>query len=458
MSWPNLLYGSIGRRVVRLRRSRLLEHRSPGQIIVLAALAFVPMIGFAGISVDFGNIYMRYRMLQTGADAAALAGMRVIASGVPGTTYTTTDVANAISTHLTNNAAGATVTTQQLLWGTSSNADQCLATATPTTVNLTAATTTQLWTAHCLQVTGNLSFNTWFVQIVGVSTFNVQATSTVTAAPVTAMSGLRPITIPDTGVVVNGLPTTPWGPQWSAILGTKTCTEWQAAPVPHPIGPDPPCPGGLTMAQYKGLVNFLGPPSPPAVYTGNSNATGCHYEDHPTPSNENQEVGWDNPTHAHAGIPWTGGWTNSVFQKDTGYTNCSNSASFNNAVGYWAANGYGGVISAGPAASGQGDFFTLNNGNLGNNFHGPLSGACTGPTMVIYLPVFDAMADPNHNTQTAVHLESFAALQITCPLPNPSSSVTGTIVQAPVPASQVKATGGSRQQGASNVTLIKLVG
>lgn len=432
--------------------------RNRGQILVLAAVAMVPLLGMAGIAVDLGNLYLRSRTLQLGADAAALAGMRTIASGVPGVTFTTTDVQSALTTLLSANAPGATVTTQQLLWGASSNADQCLSSGVVNTVNLATASISDLWTAHCLLVVGSLTVPTYFAQVLGFSSFTIQATTTATAAPVTAMAGLRPITIPDSAIVVNGAPATPWGPSWDNNIASKPCTQWLLAPVPHAIAPEPACPLGENMSPYKGLVNFLGPPSPPSENTGPSNSSGCHYHQHTLPSGETQEVGWNNPLHSHPLIPWTGPWSNSVYQKDTGYTNCTNSASFNAAVGYWATNGYGGVISAGPAVDGEGDFFTLNNGNLGANFHTPLSSACTPPSMVIYLPVFDSVSDPNHNSQITVHMGSFAALQISCPLPPPSSSVTGTFVQSPVPPDLVRQTGGSRQVGASNVTILKLVG
>lgn len=49
--------------------------RLPGQSIVVIAFMLVVMIGFVGLSVDVGNAYGQQRRVQSGVNAAAVAGM-----------------------------------------------------------------------------------------------------------------------------------------------------------------------------------------------------------------------------------------------------------------------------------------------------------------------------------------------------------------------------------------------
>ncbi|MBM2810513.1 MAG: Tad protein [Chloroflexi bacterium] len=456
--------------------------RSPGQVLVLVALGMVPLLGAVGVSIDVGQIFMRYRQVQTAADAGALAGTRNMASGVPGVDVTSATVTTAITTYVTANVPAATIASAKLLKGTGGstrNAYDCIVNRdTSSDVNVSSASTNDLWTADCLQVISRNTFNTYFVQIVGISTFTVTATSTASATPVTAMGGIRPITIPDSYANATGTTVTPWGPNWATdtVLGSKTCAQWTAALVPHPQSPDPPCsPGTISISSsYKGMVNLMGPPSPPNEYTSNSSASGCHWHMHNS-GTDNQDIGWSNPVRpAHSGSYTVthhgttsplGWWDNLQYRIDPAYNNCNNSASFHGAIERFAEFGYDGVISAGAASAAKGDFFTLNNGNLGDNFSGPLDDACDafGTQMTIFIPLFDAFADPNHSGQggtpsrpPVVHISSFAALRILCSDIG-GSSVAGTLVQGNVPPDEVMGSGGIREVGKPNLTVIKLV-
>jgi hypothetical protein len=60
----------------RLRASRLLvlgSRREDGQALILTAFALVVLIGFAGLLIDGGRLYIAQRKLQQAVDAAALA-------------------------------------------------------------------------------------------------------------------------------------------------------------------------------------------------------------------------------------------------------------------------------------------------------------------------------------------------------------------------------------------------
>ena len=57
-----------------------------GQALVLAALALVVLIGFAGLAIDMGVLRYQKRLQQSAADAAALAGASNLASSSGGVT------------------------------------------------------------------------------------------------------------------------------------------------------------------------------------------------------------------------------------------------------------------------------------------------------------------------------------------------------------------------------------
>ena len=51
-----------------------------GQVLVLVVIALVALIGFAALAIDVGHAYTQRRQLQNAADAAALAGARLVCS------------------------------------------------------------------------------------------------------------------------------------------------------------------------------------------------------------------------------------------------------------------------------------------------------------------------------------------------------------------------------------------
>ncbi len=60
---------------------KALYGRRSGQILVLAAIAMVVLLGFASLGVDMGYLYSTRRRMQTAADAAAVAGASAIRDG-----------------------------------------------------------------------------------------------------------------------------------------------------------------------------------------------------------------------------------------------------------------------------------------------------------------------------------------------------------------------------------------
>ena len=52
-----------------------------GQILILASIAMVVLLGFAALAVDMGYLYSTRRRMQTAADAAAVAGATALRDG-----------------------------------------------------------------------------------------------------------------------------------------------------------------------------------------------------------------------------------------------------------------------------------------------------------------------------------------------------------------------------------------
>ena len=79
-----------------------------GQIIVVAALALVAIVGMTGVVIDGGAVFAQQRVAQNGSDAAATAGAVVIAENLGSATNirTNQDVWNAIDAISTQNGLG----------------------------------------------------------------------------------------------------------------------------------------------------------------------------------------------------------------------------------------------------------------------------------------------------------------------------------------------------------------
>lgn len=86
--------------VTRARR----PSRDRGQILVIAVLGILAMIGGAALILEGGNAYAQQRVVQNGADAAANAGAVTLAQRLAGATKTDADVNAAVSAVATANS------------------------------------------------------------------------------------------------------------------------------------------------------------------------------------------------------------------------------------------------------------------------------------------------------------------------------------------------------------------
>ena len=78
--------------------------RERGQILIIAVIGILAMIGGAALVLEGGNAYAQQRVVQNGADAAANTGAVTLAQGLAGATKTDADVIAAVGAVATANS------------------------------------------------------------------------------------------------------------------------------------------------------------------------------------------------------------------------------------------------------------------------------------------------------------------------------------------------------------------
>jgi hypothetical protein len=155
--------------------------RPRGQILVVAVIAMVSMIGGVALILDGGNAYAHQRGVQNGADAVANAGTTVVAQMLGGATKTDADVAaevNAIANANDLDSVTAYYTNR---------AGQLLNPGSAVVTNPSAAARVgdgiipaQTSGVHAA---GSQLFDTAFARVIGINQFTASADATAIAGP-----------------------------------------------------------------------------------------------------------------------------------------------------------------------------------------------------------------------------------------------------------------------------------
>ena len=178
---------------MRPRALRLLAHRSrgeEGQALVLMAAALVVLIGFAGLVVDIGRLYVAQRQLQQAVDAAALAAGQDMPHAIVawGAATAFSAAPGEVNAHPLSMTAGAPTVTFECLTSLSSlpcstDLDQTscnpAGSATPVTIPATGQPTT---TCNAVNVTETASVSTTLLHLFLPSGFTTVAASGTAAA------------------------------------------------------------------------------------------------------------------------------------------------------------------------------------------------------------------------------------------------------------------------------------
>jgi Flp pilus assembly protein TadG len=130
-------------------RTGLAAGKSTGQILMIYGVAAIGIMGVTGLAVDGGYIFAQRRLVQNGADAGALVGARDIVKGnFP-----------SVDSDVTTYARGNAGSTANVSWEYVDNAGAPVGQSSATGVSVLVTKT----------------FNTFFIQALGISTFTVSS-------------------------------------------------------------------------------------------------------------------------------------------------------------------------------------------------------------------------------------------------------------------------------------------
>ena len=168
----------------RKRQNHIIPHKERGAVAIIVALSMVAMVGFVGLALDTGKLFVTKTELQSSADACALAAA-VELTGISANQLTLAETAG-ITTGTSNKVmfqgdavsiAGSDVTFSDFLNGTY--------------VTKEAANALEMRFVRCtVERTG---IPNWFMQVLGIGDKDVGATAVATLAPSQEFSCAIPI-------------------------------------------------------------------------------------------------------------------------------------------------------------------------------------------------------------------------------------------------------------------------
>ena len=242
--------------------------RAPrGQVIVIAALAMISMIGGVSLVVEAGNAYAHQRDVQNGADAVANAGATVLAQRLGGATKTDADVAAQMAALAGSNRLGSHAGWYTNVKGQLLDTLGTVVTSTGAAARVGGGVIPP--NTQGVQTGGSQAFGTTFARVLGINQFSASAEATAVTGALTGgqfLPVIFPVNIVDCDV--NG------------DLGTGEADWSMSDPDPnggHPIGQEyivPLCKTGGGSFMILDLdAQFGGPPNncdeevtnPPAI-------------------------------------------------------------------------------------------------------------------------------------------------------------------------------------------------
>jgi hypothetical protein len=170
---------------VTMKRPDRSVHRDGqrGQILVVAVLAMIAMIGGVALVLEGGNAYAHQRIVQNSADSVANAGATVLADYLSGTARTDLDVANAMTAlsdaNTLNSHDGVYVDWKGKMLTLAGTPAASRATAAIVGGGVIPAN------AQGVQVGGSQAFGTTFGRVIGFTQFTASAEATAIAGPAT---------------------------------------------------------------------------------------------------------------------------------------------------------------------------------------------------------------------------------------------------------------------------------
>ncbi len=214
------------------RRSTPTERSDRGQIIVIAAMAMIALIGGVSLILEGGNAYAHQRVAQNAADAVANSGATVLAQRLGGSTKTDTDVLAATDALAAANALDSYVAYYTNVRGQLLSAGGLIVTnpASASRVGPADGDNSIPPGAQGVQVGGSQSFGTTFARAIGINQFTASADASAVAGALTG-GEFMPVVFPVSLANCDGTGATvvsdePW----------RLSNPDPSNPAAHPIG------------------------------------------------------------------------------------------------------------------------------------------------------------------------------------------------------------------------------
>jgi Flp pilus assembly protein TadG len=217
-----------------------------GQIVVIVAFALVVLLLAAGLAIDGGTLLFNRRSMQNAADAAALAGARVLSQAMcDDTESNATDhmVDMAVQEFATRNGV---VSAEDDIYATYvyfDNFNDVVQFSPPVIVGEGAVPSG----ASGVAVTTTFTQSTYFMGLVGTDESNTGATATAVTGPPFIVGGIRPFGVPLFTVQNMSV-----GDCFT--LSFKNCDE--DAPLGDPDGCYIYDDSGASIGQHRGWMNL----------------------------------------------------------------------------------------------------------------------------------------------------------------------------------------------------------
>lgn len=202
--------------------------RERGQIIVIAALAMVAMIGFAALVLEAGNAYAQQRVVQNGADATANAGAIRLGQRLAGVTTTDADILAVMNTAANANLISSYTGRYTDVHGKYVNAAGTVVANAADAAVVGGGVLPPQSIAQGISMTGTRSFPTFLGRAIGFNAF--AATADATAVTGRLVGGqFLPVVLPVSIVDCDT----------NGSLGTSTENEWVLSQPPVPPATKP---------------------------------------------------------------------------------------------------------------------------------------------------------------------------------------------------------------------------
>jgi hypothetical protein len=236
--------------------------RTEGQAVVLAALAFVVMIGALGLALDGANAYNQRRNANNAADAAAMAGTRVLLDGNKSGSGENRDVYQAVQTYLDNHLPASSGTLTWNAYYIDRNGNQ-IGGAIPNNSGAVEVVDMQDATkVRGISVDVKFTFRTFFMPLLGRNDLTVAGYGLGLVGPLGGATGpdLVPLAIRDEEAS-----------RWQRSSASDKSQNWSLMVYTDTVGLTPP----RTIRQYDLKQVALEPTgATPAFGTNSSSCSG----------------------------------------------------------------------------------------------------------------------------------------------------------------------------------------